>query len=448
MLQEKAKAHIRRLRVLNILTTGPVLLLLVIVLYLLVTDILTIVQFGLMYVVLGLLELFVARVVMARAWKKYVYNVIEEDLDAPLFMEILREVGKYDPFAIHQLQLLYAEGRHADVVSLCAKQLQNPYAKRCKSAYLAYMALAYFSLGDDQKLAEVHEATERFLQSQKNPEKYRRLMPILVFYAAYLKRDTDACEAFFTANPPKMRITAIQRYLMQARVAQLKGDTEAAERLLRQVLTEGPNTPVALTAKAHLAAIERGEGYDKAFPEALPDPLFPVVTSQKRHRIVKILMRVCLIGAAVLLVYTLVLEGMIERKDRAFREDVRVAMEAEHDGVTVHEYLALMDGEAVLDALAICSTDEGVVVAALYGHEDDPDKLFCHTLVTFTEEELTGSVLPSHVFYGCSTEYFGVCAFYEAEANTPADAVASIPVTVYGRELWFAVTDVAPARQT
>ncbi len=442
MLQEKAKAHIRRLRVLNILTTGPVLLLLVIVLYLLFTDVLTTVQSGLIYIILGLLELFVARVVIARAWKKYVYNVMDEDLDAPLFMEILREVGKYDPFAIHQLQLLYAEGRHADVVSLCTKQLQNPYAKRCKSGYLAYMAFAYFSLGDDQRLAEVHEATERFLQSQKNPEKYRRLMPILVFYAAYLKRDTDACEAFFAANPPKMRITAIQRYLMQARVAQLKGDTEAAERFLRQVLTEGPNTPVAVTAKAHLAAIERGEGYDKAFPEALPDPLFPVVTSQKRHRTVKILTRVCLIGAAVLLVYSLVLEGMIEGKDRAFREDVRVAMEAEHDGVTVHDYFVLSEGETMLDALAICSTDEGVVVAALYGHEDDPDKLFCHTLVTFTEEELAGSLLPSHVFLGYTTEYFGVCAFYEAEADIPADAVASIPVTVYGRKLWFAVTDV------
>ena len=446
MLQEKAKAHIRRLRVLNILTTGPVLLLLVIVLYLLVTDVLTMVQSGLIYIILGLLELFVARVVIARAWKKYVYNVMDEELDAPLFMEILREVGRYDPFAIHQLQLLYAEGRHADVVSLCAKQLQNPYAKRCKPGYLTYMAFAYFSLGDDQRLAEIHEATERFLQSQKKPEKYRRLMPMQVFYAAYLKRDTDACEAFFTANPPKVRIAAVQRYLMQARVAQLKGDTEAAERFLRQVLTEGPHTPAALTAKAHLAAIERGEGYDKAFPEALPDPLFPVVTSQKRHRTVKILTRVCLIGAAVLLVYALILEGMIERKDRALREDVRVAMEAEHDGVTVHDYFVLSEGETMLDTLAVCSTDEGVVVAALYGHEDDPDKLFCHTLVTFTEEELTGSVLPSHVFRGCSTEYFGVCGFYETEEEIPADAVTTVSVTVYGRELWFAVTDVAPAR--
>ena len=442
MLQEKAKTNIRRLRVLSILTTGPVLLLLAIVLYLLVTDILTTVQSCLIYVVLGLYELFGARVIMARAWKKYVYNVMDEDLDAPLFVEILHKVGKYDPFAIHQLQLLYAEGRHADVVSLCAKQMDNPYAKRSKPGYLTYMAFAYFSLGDDQKLAEIHEATEWFLQSQKKPETYRRLMPMQVFYAAYLKRDTDACEAYFTANPPKVRIAAIQRYLMKARVAQLKGDTEEAERYLHQVLTEAPNAPAAVTAKAHLAAIERGEGYDKAYPEALPDPLFPVVTSEKRHKLSAILMWVCMIAAAALLVYTLVLDGIIERKDNGFREDVRVAMEAEHDGVTVHEYLALMDGEAVLDALAICSTDEGVVVAALYGHEDDPDKLFCHTLVIFTEEELAGSLLPSHVFLGYTTEYLGVCAFYEAEADIPADAVAGIPVTVYGRELWFAVTDV------
>ena len=446
MLQEKAKTNIRRLRVLTILTTAPLVLLLVVALWLLITDVLTTVQACILYVIVGLLERFVARVIMARAWRKYVYNVMDEDLDAPLYVEILSRVGKYDPFAIHQLNRLYAEGRHADMVSLCAKQLKNPYAKRQKLSYLAHMALAYFSLGDDQKLAEIHEAIEKLLNSLKDPAKGRRRIPIQAFYAAYLKRDTDACEAYFTANPPKMRITTIQRYLMQARVAQLKGDTETAQQLLNQVLTEAPNTPVALTAKAHLAAMERGEDYDKSYPEALPDPLFPVVTSQKRHRIVKILTRVCLIGAAVLLVYTLVLEGMIERKDRALREDVRVAMEAEHDGVTVHDYFVLSEGETMLDALAVCSTDEGVVVVALYGHKEDPDKLLCDTLVTFTEEELTGSVIPSHVFRGYSTEYFGVCGFYETEEEIPADAATTVSVTVYGRELWFAVTDVAPAR--
>ena len=442
MLSEKAKANIRRLRVLTILTTAPLVLLLAVVLCLLITDVLTAAQACILYIVLGLLDRFAARIIMAKAWKKHVYDVLNEELDAPLFIEILSHVGKYDPFAFHQLQSLFAEGRHADVVSLCTKQMDNTYAKRCKPAYLHHMAFAYFSLGDDRRLAEIHEAAEWYIQSLKDPEKGRRLLPMQVFYAAYLKRDTDACEAYFTANPPNMRIAAVQRYLLKARVAQLKGDTETAEQCLHQVMTDAPNTPAALTAKAHLAAIERGEGYDKAFPEALPDPLFPVVTSEKRHKISNILIRVCMIAAAGLLAYSVVMGGLSAREDKAFRENVRVAMEEDHDGVTVHEYLALMDGEAVLDALAICSTDEGVVVAALYGHEDDPDKLFCHTLVTFTEEELAGSLLPSHVFLGYTTEYFGVCAFYEAEADIPADAVAGIPVTVYGRELWFAVTDV------
>lgn len=439
MLQEKAKAHIRRLRVLNILTTGPVLLLLVVVLYLLFTDVLTTEQACLLYFVIGLLELFVARVVMARAWKKYVYNVMDEELDAPLFMEILRQVGKYDPFAIHQLQLLYAEGRHADVVSLCTKQMDNPYAKRCKPGYLTYMAFAYFSLGDDQKLAEIHEATEWFLQSQKKPEKYRRLMPMQVFYAAYLKRDTDACEAYFTANPPKVRNAAVQRYLSQARVAQLKGDTEAAERLLRQVLTEGPNTPAALTAKAHLAAIERGEGYDKAFPEALPDPLFPVVTSQKRHRTVKILTRVCLIVAAALLAYSVVLHSINERRDSALREEVRVAMEAEYDGVTVFECFTVSDGESRMEILALCSTDGGMVLAAPY-YREGSEALQCYPVAVFPEFAFAeGEPLPSRRFSGYTSDYTGLCAFYTSKEEVPEDSYVSFPVTVNGRELWFAV---------
>lgn len=443
MLQEKAKAHIRRLRVLNILTTGPVLLLLVVVLYLLFTDVLTTVQASLLYIVIGLLELFVARVVMARAWKKYVYNVMDEELDAPLFMEILRQVGKYDPFAIHQLQMLYAEGRHADVVSLCTKQMDNPYAKRCKPGYLTYMAFAYFSLGDDQRLAEIHEATEWFLQSQKNPEKYRRLMPMQVFYAAYLKRDTDACEAYFTANPPKVRNAAVQRYLLRARVAQLKGDTEEAERFLRQVLTEGPNTPAALTAKAHLAAIERGEGYDKAFPEALPDPLFPVVTSQKRHRTVKILIRVCMIVAAALLVYSVVLHSIYEHQDRTLREDVRVAMETEYDGVSVWECFSVSDGESWVETLALCSTDGGLVLASPY-YRGDSEELLCYPVAVFIEEDFAENGLPSRVFAGYTADYYGLCAFYASEKEIPEDRYVSFPVTVYGQKLWFAVKAEPP----
>lgn len=442
MLQEKAKANIRKLRAWNLVTSVPPILLVVVSMILMLADILTFIQTLLLYVVAGLFERIAARIIMAKAWKKYVHNIMDEDLDAPLFVEILSLVGKYDPFAIHQLDRLYAEGRHADVVSLCAKQLDNPYAKRQKLGYLAHMALAYFSLGDDKKLAEIHEAIERFLNSLKDPAKGRRRIPIQAFYAAYLRGDTEACEAYFAANPPKARIAAVQRYLQQARVAQLKGDTERAGQLLKQVLTEAPNTPVAVTAKAHLAAMERGEGYDKAFPEAIPDPLFPVVTSEKRHKAVKIVMRVCVIVVIVLLAFELIAHVGIQIADRAYREQARATVEAEYNGVEVLDRFYLTNGGPNLDDLALCATDEGFVVAALYCRSDNPDVLLSNTLAIFTEEELTGSILPSHAFHGYTTEYFGLCAFYETEAEIPADAVVSIPVTVYGRDLWFAVTDV------
>ena len=443
MLQEKAQANIRKIRAWNLVTSGFPILLVAVSMILMLADILTSLQAILLYVVAGLFWRIAVRVVMAREWKKYVYNVMDEELDAPLFIEILREVGKYDPFAIHQLQLLYAEGRHADVVSLCTKQMDNPYAKRCKPGYLTYMAFAYFSLGDDQRLAEIHEATEWFLQSQKNPEKYRRLMPMQVFYAAYLKRDTDACEAYFAATPPKVRIAAVQRYLLRARVAQLKGDTEAAERFLRQVLTEGPNTPAALTAKAHLAAIERGEGYDKAFPEALPDPLFPVVTSQKRHRTVKILIRVCIIVSAALLVYSGVLHSINERRDSALREEVRVAMETEYDGVSVLECFSVSDGESWVETLALCSTDGGLVLASPY-YRGDSEELLCYPVAVFIEEDFAENGLPSRVFAGYTADYYGLCAFYASEKEIPEDRYVSFPVTVYGQKLWFAVKAEPP----
>lgn len=446
MSQDRAKRHIRKLRTLRILYSTLTILYAVVLVALLLTDRLTVTRYLLCYLIPYLPWKLLWMVIEARVRKKYLYDMLFEELDAPLFLEILRYVSRDDPFALGQLSELHAKGLHADVVSLCAKQLENPYAKRYRLTYLTYMEEAYFKLGDDQRLREFHEAAERELAALKNAEKVRKKLPIHGFHAAYLSKDPDACEAYFAATPPVNRFSEVNRLLLRARVAQLRGDSEEARRLLGDVLTEAPDTPHAVTAKAHLEALERGEGYESAYPESLPDPLFPVVTTEKKHRVYKILFRVILAIIAVLLVAYFLLGKQEQAEYEAICEDVRVAMEAEHDGVTVHDYFVLSEGETVLDALAVCSTDEGVVVAALYGHKEDPDKLLCDTLVTFTEEELTGSVLPSHVFRGCSTEYFGVCGFYETEEKIPADAATAIPVTVYGRELWFAVTDVAPAR--
>ena len=162
-----------------------------------------------------------------------------------------------------QLQKLQAEGRYADVVSLCTIQLQNPTAGRLALSYLHSMESAYFHLGDDRKLKEIHEATEWQILQSKDPAKSRKKIVFHDFFGLYLKRDLDACEAFLAANPTPNRLSAVNRLLTRARMALLRGNTDEAAELFRKILTEAPNTPAAVVAKAHLEALERGEGYGK-----------------------------------------------------------------------------------------------------------------------------------------------------------------------------------------
>lgn len=441
MPHDQAKAHIRKLRALRILYSVLTILYAAVLVALLMTDHLTIPVYLLCFLLSYLPWKLVWMVIENRVRKKHLYDLLFEEVNVPLFQEVLTFVSRDDPFALGQLYALYAEGRHADVVSLCAKQLNNPYAKRYRLTFLTYMEDAYFKLGDDAKLRESHEATERELSSFKNAEKVRKKLPVQGFYAAYLGKDPLACEANFTANPPTTPYAEINRLLMRSRVALLRQDTQEARRLLEQVQDMAPGTGLAATATAHLAAMERGEGYEAAYPEALPDPLYPVITTEKRHRIYRKLHGAILLLLGVLLLVWVWLYGGDQAEYEALCEDVRVSMEAEYDDVAVLECFTVSDGEYWLDSLALCTTNRGVVLAGLY-YYDDPDETLCDPLVTLTEADFRGDRHPYRVFRGCTEEYYGACTFYDSQKEVPEDASVAFPVTVYGQELWFAVVYV------
>lgn len=441
MLQKRAKTNLRKLRAVSLIRSVPVLLLAAGLAVLLFRQVLTPIPGLLLYVVLSLVWILLTRRILMRAQNTYIFNVLNEEMNIPLFLEITRLAGKRDPYGGWQLQALYAEGRYADLVSFCAKQISNPFAKRMRLVYFTYLENAYFQLGDDEKLRAAYEAAERLLRSFKNYGQVRGKMPLQTFFEAYLAGDADGCEAYMQRNPPRSRIAAKGRYLMTARLAQRRGDREEARRLLTQALTEAPDTPVAVSAQAHLAALERGEDYTTAFPEVLPDPLYPVVTTEKRYKTRRVIQWVI---AGILLLAVLVSELTVLHSDREYEaicEDARVAMEETYDGVAVLGCFTVSDGESWLDSMAICTTEQGFVMAALY-YYDDPDETLCDPLVTLTEADFAGNSHPYRVFRGCTEDYYGACTFFDSEERIPKDAYVSFPVTVYGRELWFAVVYV------
>ena len=447
MLSKQAKSHIRRFRVWNILHLCIIVLLAVTIPVLMMTDIFTATQGLLACAVITAAYYFGSRFVSALVWKKHVYNLLLEELNAPLFVEVLEGVCKYDPFSLFQLQKLQAEGRYADVVSLCTIQLQNPTARQLALSYLHSMESAYFHLGDDRKLKEIHEATEWQILQSKDPTKSRKQISFHDFFGLYLKRDLAACEAYLAANPTPTRLSAMNRLLTRARLALLQGDTEGAAGLFRRILTEAPNTPTAMVAKANMEALERGEGYGKAFPEALPDPLFPVdaVMYTKKHKATTIVRRVykivmiAVIAAAIL--FLLVMPYVGKNAEEAYNLAVWEAMEVEHDGVMVLGSFTLQRGDTPVESVAVCTTNEGFMLVALY-YRNDPNETLCEPLVTITHETFGGEALPSGSFEGYVSDYYATYSFYAAKRDVPRGIESVCPVEIGGRTLWFAVTYV------
>ena len=447
MLSNQAKSHIRRFRAWNILNLCIIVLLAVTISVLMITDIFTITQGLIACAVITAAYYFGSRFVNALIWRKHVFNILLEELNAPLFVEVVEGVQKYDPYSMFQLQKLQAEGRYADVVSLCTIQLQNPTARQLALSYLHSMESAYFHLGDDRKLKEIHEATEWQILQSKDPAKSRKKIVFHDFFGLYLKRDLDACEAFLAANPTTGRLSAMNRLLTRARMALLRGNTDEAAELFRKILTEAPNTPAAVVAKANAEAIERGEGYGKAFPEALPDPLFPVdaAVHAQKHKTVTIVRRlynivaIAVIAAAVL--FALVMPYVGRSEDEAYNKLIQEAVEVDHDGVTVHGNFYLYEGERAVESVAVCTTDEGFLLVSLY-YLENPDEVLCEPLVTLSEEAFAGNALPSGSFEGYVSDYYATYAFYAAKRDVPRGIESACPVEIGGRTLWFAVTYV------
>ena len=94
-----------------------------------------------------------------------------------------------------------------------------------------------------------------------------------------------------------------------------------------------------------------------------------------------------------------------------------------------------------MESVAVCATDEGFMLVALY-YLENPDEVLCEPLVTLSEEAFAGDALPNGSFEGYVSDYYATYAFYASERDLPKDAEYVCSVEIGGRELWFAVTYV------
>ena len=83
-------------------------------------------------------------------YRKYISNPLSNELNAPLYYEIVRQGKIYVPSAIWQLQAEYFVGNHNNAVCICNQKLNDPkISKKYKYHYLMFLANVYFDIGDN-----------------------------------------------------------------------------------------------------------------------------------------------------------------------------------------------------------------------------------------------------------------------------------------------------------
>ena len=108
-------------------------------------------------------------------YRKYISNPLSNELNAPLYYEIVRQGKIYAPSAIWQLQAEYFIGNLNHAVHICNQKLNDPkISKKYKYHYLMFLANVYFDMGDNETLVDV---CKRF-DSELTKESKRKIKTI------------------------------------------------------------------------------------------------------------------------------------------------------------------------------------------------------------------------------------------------------------------------------
>lgn len=447
MLKSQAKAILRKHRAVQFLEAIPLLLFILTLLinrFLLRSDI-SVFKIVIGFVLFELVWHFVMRSLRARATQKYLYSPWWNELNVPLFAEITRQIGrKNDPYALWRITGAYAAGRYAEVVSRCSALLKQPRAaKKMRFSYLMYLEMAYFELGDDHKLGQVYTVMEWYLKNHCREARLRAGMPLHSFFTAYLNRDIPACEAYFS-SPSLNRMTSVRRLLLMARVALVKGETDTARALLEQVLDQAPDTGFHLCARATLDALDRGEGFETAFSEVLPDPAILSAWDRavlKKHQIRTKAWTIVtgLLMAALLFLYAYSLH--LEREEQQYWDSMEAAVQEyfrDAELLGLHEITE--DGRAV-DVIAVCQCQNRVVLGGIYLQSDsEGEEIRFRFGTSFSDKDMQDSLLPAKAYITYLSEQIVFCELFSTEEDVPENACFSYSVTLNERTYWLAVT--------
>ena len=400
-----------------------------------------VVYFGTLLVLLFLIRAYLNPLL----FNKLFMSVINEKLDADTYLSMVYQGNVDSRLASMQLYGEYCCGNYQNVIGICEKKLAEPkITEKFDFFYFAYLANAYFDLGDDEKLREVCAQFDTSVMNKKPKlqKKYTKIFQRMDFYKVYLNGNTEDCVAWLNNNPPKGKLMGYNRMFLKARIAMMQGKEEEAcgiyEALAREVpqLNYGKLSSVILTRMGNKEA-EPYKFHAMAENVNTDVRLFPA-------RRVKNMVIGGIIGICVGIIMISVGFGGGDDYS-AYKAELCALVEKDYNNVEIIEAFLLKKDDEDIDAMFICRTDREILVCRSYVYEGE-DELYYEKITDVSIKDLLDEsyVADTYYFKSLLEDHQVECCFYIDQADIPRNGYFVTSFNLDGKTVWYSVNDVKP----
>jgi len=329
-------------------------------------------------------------------FRKHILGVILDDLDAPLYREVIKSSGIGTRNIFWDIQSEFYVGNVRGAIDLSEASLKaGAIKKRDLRAVLTFLAGWYFIGGDDEGVAS---ACRRYreLGSPKIKTKQMKLMnKIIEKYERYIAGDYDRFLSPMDAKR-KGALYPIADSFDEALINMKKGNTAEARALFSAIAVSAENTVFGMIAKRAVDAIEKGGSYsDAALIEFEPiDTKETIDNYVKASKKTAKTRRICLL--ILVLAFAILLPGAV----KSYLSDVdevvtHAVLEQVYGDVEILDIVRFnLNGEKT-DKIFIADIGDQLIVGSKYWNDDGEMMIVTYVRPTYSELEEEGSLIYS-----------------------------------------------------
>ncbi|MBE6666533.1 MAG: hypothetical protein E7603_10045 [Ruminococcaceae bacterium] len=438
--EQKAKASIKKLKMIGIFTLLLYLVSMAAIIFL-VDDF----RFGILCIALACI-FYIAFISVLNA-RTISFPLILR-LDAPLYYELIKQGKSVNTSAVYQIQAEYFVGHYANVIELCNKKLEDRHVERRWRYYLfSFLANAYFNLGEDEKLREVCNKFYAFLASDRKKEKVLKRFYDFPFFTVFVNGNFEACEQYLKQPKKQTPLQRISLAFWKARVDLCKGETEEAKNGFEKIIAEAPLVTYAELSKKALEAMENGGDYREAVAPLAeaenPAPLQPPAIAsffKVYNKVLNVILIVLVCFLAVVFLISWVLNLDWDPHDKA----VEVLLEEDLGEVDMLETFDLEKDDFWVDSMFLCKNTEFILVGSTYYYTDEEYTLYYEIqaqvpLSTLLAEDFRQI---TNVYDAITEECTVTSAFYANREDVPDENYYLTSFVIEDKTFYFTVTKI------